>query len=188
MYYLAFDCETTGLTSKCNILTAYFIILNNNLEKIDELDLKIKHEYYNVYIKALEINKIDLINHDKTAIPILLANDMLIRFLEKYYNDKFILIGHNISFDINMILSNKLISIQDFNKYFITEYYLDTFLICKQLKKEKKLNNCQSLSLNKLCHYFNINPSILNINNKMFHNSKYDTLCTIELYKIIKDI
>lgn len=192
MYYLAFDCETTGLTPNCNVLTAYFIILDNHLNKIDELDLKIKHDFYNVYTKALEINKIDLIEHDKTSISIQNSNQLLLKFLEKNFNNKkYTIIGHNISFDIKMILSNKLITNDDFNKYFITEYYSDTYSICKELKKLQKINKCQSLSLNKLCNYFNIKlneTDETDETNICFHNARYDTLCTIQLYKKIKEI
>ena len=90
MYYLAFDCETTGLTSYCNILTAYFIILDNNLNKIDDLDLKIKHDFYTVYTKALEINKIDLLKHDKEGIILNQAKKLLLDFLNKYKQYEYI--------------------------------------------------------------------------------------------------
>ena len=53
MVYLAFDCETTGLLSTCNILTSYFVILDDNLNILDELDLKIKHDYYIIFTKSL---------------------------------------------------------------------------------------------------------------------------------------
>jgi len=187
MYYLAFDCETTGLTSNCNILTAYFIILDEDFQKIDELDLKIKHNFYTVYTKALDINNIDLIKHDKEAIPLFDANELLINFLHQFQkeNNKYTIIGHNVFQSIKMILSNKLISISDFNKYFINGQYLDTYLLCQQLKKEKKINKCQSLSLMKLCNYFDINNQN---NNQKFHNAKYDTLCTIQLYNKIKEL
>ena len=33
--YLAVDTETTGLSSNCQVLTAYFIILDDKFEEID---------------------------------------------------------------------------------------------------------------------------------------------------------
>ena len=80
--YLAFDVETTGLETNCNVLTAYFIILDADYNKIDTLDLKIKYPYYIIYPKALEINKIDILKHDKdinsvyTELAILKLNSL----------------------------------------------------------------------------------------------------------------
>ena len=33
--YIAFDCETSGINDKCNLLTVSFITLDNDLNKID---------------------------------------------------------------------------------------------------------------------------------------------------------
>ena len=49
--YLAFDVETTGLETHCNVLTAFFIILDSNYNQIDSLDLKIKYPYYTIYTR-----------------------------------------------------------------------------------------------------------------------------------------
>lgn len=198
MSYLAFDCETTGLLPKCNILTAYFVILDNNLNIVDELDLKIKHDYYLVFTKALEINNINLLEHDKIAISVIEARSQLIKFLKKYdtintdiidltyhSKNKYQIIGHNIKFDIDMLISNKILYLNEINLYFQTDCYLDTYKIAQLLKSQKKINKCQSLSLSKLCYYFNINDSNnedTDTNNN-FHNCKYDTLCTINLFK-----
>ena len=178
MYYLAFDCETTGLLPKCNVLTCYFAILDEHLNIIDELDIKIKHDYYIVFTKALEINKIDLIQHEKLGISIIEANSQILKFLKKY-ETKYKIIGHNIKFDIDMLLSNKLLSHDNIKQHFDTEYYLDTYKIAQLLKSKKKINKCQSLSLSKLCYSFDINVN----SNENFHNCKYDTQCTIELFK-----
>ena len=61
--YLAFDVETTGLENHCNVLTAYFIILNSEFNEIDTLDLKIKYPYYVIYPKALEVNQINILDN-----------------------------------------------------------------------------------------------------------------------------
>lgn len=184
-YYLSFDCETTGLTKNCNVLTIYFIILDNQLNKIDDLNLNIKHEYYTIFIKALEINKINLLEHDKNAISITEAKKLLLNFLNKYIKDsnKFLIIGHNIKFDINMIINNNILNSNEINQYFQNDCYLDTYEIAKLLKSKNKINKCQSLSLSKLCYYFNIDI----IDNNL-HNCKYDTLYTIELFKKLVEL
>lgn len=177
-YYISFDCETTGILPNCNILTAYFIILDKNLNKIDELELNIKHKYYIVYINALKINNIDLIKHDNIAIS---KNDAIIKlkdFLNNYTKLK--IIGHNIKFDINMLKSNLILSSDDIDNYFDLNNIFDTFKIARLMKSKKKINKCQSLSLSKICYYFDIQ---INNTESNFHSAKYDTLCTVELFK-----
>jgi DNA polymerase III alpha subunit (gram-positive type) len=177
MYYLVFDCETTGLIASCNVLTAYFMILDNELNIIDELDLKIKYPFYIIFPKALEINKINILEHDKIAISKHEATNKIINFLKKY-DTKYLIIGHNINFDIDMLKNNKILTEIDINQYF-EKNYLDTYLIAKDLKKNNLLSKCQSLSLTKLCYNFDINyKSDLN-----FHNAKYDCYMTLGLYK-----
>jgi len=66
--YVTFDCETSGLDScKHNLLTACFIILDKNLIEIDRLNLSIKYENYTIDTKALEVNKIDMIQHHNNS-------------------------------------------------------------------------------------------------------------------------
>jgi oligoribonuclease (3'-5' exoribonuclease) len=80
--YLAFDCETTGLDHNIhNLLTAYFIVLDDNLNIIDTFDLKLKHKVYNITVKALEINKIDIIKHNLESISIIDAKSQFKEFL-----------------------------------------------------------------------------------------------------------
>lgn len=182
MYYLVFDCETTGLLPSCNVLTAYFMILDKNLNILDELDIKIKHDYYVVFIKALEINKINLLEHDKNAIDKQTTNKLVIDFLKKY-DTKYHIIGHNIKFDINMLKSNKILNNEDINTYF-EKNEIDTYELAKKLKKENKISRYQSLSLSKLCNFLEINIKISN----GFHDAKYDSHCTLELYKKLLEL
>lgn len=182
MYYLAFDCETTGLLPKCNVLTVYFIILDSQLNKLDELDIKIKYDYYLIFTAALTVNKINLIEHDKIAITKSEAIKQILNFLNKYNTNnemKYHIIGHNITFDINMLLSNNILTNSDVSKYFDKNNYFDTFKIAKLLKSKQKINKCQSLSLSKLCYYFDINLD----DDENFHNCKYDTESTVQLFK-----
>ena len=86
--------------------------------------------------------------------------------------NKYQIIGHNITFDIDMLISNKLLLLHEINQYFQTDCYLDTYKIARLLKSQKKINKCQSLSLSKLCYYFNINNSNNEDDNHNFHNCK----------------
>lgn len=181
MRYLAYDTETTGLSKHCNVLTAYFIVLDENLKEIAKLDLKIKHEKYNIYAKAMEINKIDLVQHEKIATTVDESKEILENFLTENLNGmKYKQIGHNLIFDINMILNNKLICREFYNEN-MTEEYIDTYSLCRIYRSEK-LITCKSLTLENICKYFEIE-----INSNNLHTAEYDIKMTIELYKKLRE-
>jgi DNA polymerase III alpha subunit (gram-positive type) len=193
--YICFDTETSGLDhTKYNLLTAHFIILNQDLEKIDSLDLKIKHPHYTVHPKALEINKIDIVSHtrDNQSLFISDANKLLVEFLnnnKQHY--KFIPIGHNVNFDIQFIKSSGLLSELDYFKY-ISHIPLDTLTIAGFLKLSGYLPPTQLLNLVSLCKYLHINyPGPANNSahgaaNISAHNAEYDATMTVELLKVFK--
>ena len=175
--YIAFDTETTGLDKRSQVLTAYFAILDKDFLKIKELELSIKYPIYNIEIKALECNKIDLIQHDSVSVSVTEASNKLHTFLSTH-DSLLVPIGHNIAFDIKMI-RKQLISDSNYKKYFDTRT-VDTFEIALKLKNEKLLS-CPKLSLTKLCEFFE-----LKIDNTQFHTAKYDTLMTLELLMCLK--
>ena len=183
--YLAFDTETSGIqNNKFQLLTAYFAILNEHLEIIDSLNIKIKWEYYIIDPKALNINKIDIMKHnnDKDSITITEASDKLLNFLNKYkVKNKFIAIGHNITFDINFIIQSKLLSKEIYYNY-INPNNLDTIVLSQYMKLINKIPLTQSLSLSSLCKFLNIKVSD-NFDILKTHTAEYDTLLTINLLK-----
>lgn len=182
--FLAFDTETTGLLDSCNVLTAYFIILDDKLNEIANLDLKIKYNHYNVNIKALEINKIDLIKHDKEAISQKDARNKLDYFLSVYKTkDNYIPLGHNISFDLKMLKNNDILTDSAIETY-LSPVSIDTLTIAKFMKTNKKIPKKQSLSLSKISEYFNINLG----NDSLYHTAEYDIKMTIELFKILQTL
>ena len=80
--YIAFDTETSGLDPlKCNLLTVSFIILDNELNKLDTLNISLKHQNYFVNPDALEVNKIDILKHHNHSIDIIDARIKLFEFL-----------------------------------------------------------------------------------------------------------
>lgn len=181
--YLAFDTETTGLDyNNSNLLTAYFIILDNDLNIVDTFDLKLKHPSYNITVQALVINKIDLIKHDLDAITIEEAQIKFLEFLTKNKGKyRYTPIGHNISFDINFLKNSGIITE---NNYFnlISHNVLDTIVISQFLKFTNHISSNQSLSLVSLCKMANIKSD------GNAHEAKTDILMTIELLKYFKEM
>ena len=177
--YIAFDCETTGLDDKSNLLTVSFIILDNNLVKKDSLNISLKQNngyYVNPY--ALEINKIDIIKHHNTSLDLIDARKVLLSFLDKnYHSFNLIPIGHNIHFDIKFIKKSGLLTDTEWSKY-ISCNVLDTISVAQFLKLSGKLHERTSLSLINLCNSFNLER-----NEDLEHSSEYDIEMTIKLLK-----
>jgi DNA polymerase III alpha subunit (gram-positive type) len=182
--YIAFDSESTGLDSNINnILTISFIILDKNLNEIDRLNLSIKHNIYNVTIKALEVNKINLIKHHNESIDIITATNTLINFLKKNKNSYHLIpICHNCTHDISFIQNSGLLSKEQYNNYF-SYNNIDTIVIAQYLKMCGKLPDKQSISLSSLSEYYGITN-----NSKLQHTCEYDTEMTIQLLKRFRDL
>jgi DNA polymerase III alpha subunit (gram-positive type) len=184
--YIAFDCETTGVDERCNLLTVSFVILNKNLDIMDTLNLSLKHNFgYFIYPKALEINHIDIVKHHDNSLELIDARHLLLDFLSKYkvqYN--LIPIGHNISFDIKFIIISGLLTQNEYSRY-ISCNPIDTISIAQFLKLSGKLPEKQSISLVNLCNYFKLNKlSEINLQ----HTAEYDIKMTIKLLQQFKKI
>lgn len=124
MKYIALDLETGGIgADKYSLLTGFFAVLNEKFEMIDKLEVALKSDVYRVSAKALEINKINLIEHEAGAKDQETIVNEINHFLKKHATAPFeasigsiggpeplpvitptieslIPIGHNVHFDI----------------------------------------------------------------------------------------
>ena len=184
--YIAFDSETTGIHTNCNLLTISFIILDKYLNKIDKLNLSLKQTNgYFVYPEALTINKIDLVKHHNTSLELLEARKILSDFLQKNKSQfNLIPIGHNIHFDIKFLKSSGLLPENEYINY-ISYNPIDTISIAQFLKLCGKLPEKQSISLINLCKYSKLNNPA---DSELEHSSEYDINMTIKLLKIFKEL
>jgi len=108
MKILAFDTETGGLDPKeASLLTAYFEVLDENFNTIDSLNLLVKpdDDLIKANQQALAINKINIEEHVKGAIPYKTAKEILKAFLAKHSSkyDKLTPVAHNIDFDLGFV-------------------------------------------------------------------------------------
>lgn len=176
--YIVIDCEMSGIDEKCNLLTAYFGIIQND-KIIDELYLELMPDdgIFTIEPTALLINKIDILFWIKLKYKD--AKPILYKFLKKYYTgSKFIPIGQGLNGDIKWI-TNTIISPGSWYEY-VSFLGLDTLYIANFLRDCGKLN-LESISLVSLANYFNLDVSNL-------HNSKFDALLTFEIYKQLKQL
>ena len=184
--YIAFDCETGGLSTNCSLLTAYFVILEADLTTVvGELDLKIKPnvgEQYVVSAEALGINKINLVEHEKTAITLNQAKTEFYNFLTKNNMDdkiKYIPVGHNVSFDIGF-LKEKLLTAGNWNKL-VSYRQMDTGVVGQFLKMTGNMHKDVSGSLGSMCEYFGVPLTDA-------HNARADTIATVKVLRKMKKI
>jgi hypothetical protein len=96
-------------------------------------------------------------------------------------DDKYKMLGHNVSYDLKMLKSNNIFTNEIMEK-FISDESVDTLTLMRKIKSDKHIPSKQSLSLSKICYYYDIELDT----DVGYHNAEYDIHMTIELYKKIK--
>lgn len=172
------DVETGGFEGT-SLLSAYFGVLDSHFRFEEELSLFLrpKNHIYHVTAEALGVNKINLIEHEKTAITYEEGATRLYNFIQLHSTngqDKLNPLGHNVFFDINRI-NNDLLSRNSWLQ-FVSYRLSDTGVIGNFLKAQGKFPIELSTSLSGYCQYFGIDTS-------QAHTAKGDCVMTVELYK-----
>jgi DNA polymerase III alpha subunit (gram-positive type) len=180
--YIAFDCETTGLNESCNLLTVSFVVLDADLNEIETLNISLKQKNgYHIYPEAMEVNKINLIEHHSKSLDIIDARKLLLNFLRKHkLQYSLIPIGHNIQFDIKFIKKSGLLTDSEYSS-FISYNSIDTVCIAQFLKLSGILHEKQSISLVNLCSAAQIKRQ-----ENLEHSAEYDTKMTVKLLKYFR--
>jgi DNA polymerase III alpha subunit (gram-positive type) len=181
MKFIAMDCETGGFSYKDrSLLTAYFLIFDENFNAISELDLKIKpdgDEPYKVDAGALTVNKINLIEHDKVAVPVTEARSQLYNFLSANTDggkEKLFPVGQNVMFDMEFIFDH-LLRKNSWSK-FVSYHFLDTAGIALFFKVCGKMPIDYKTRLSSLADFFNVKYDEL-------HTAKDDTILTVKVLR-----
>lgn len=174
--FLPMDNETGGLSEGVSLLTTYLEVVNEKLEVQDSLSLFVKpnNGVYTVEAGGLEVNKINLVEHDKVAITYSEAGQLLFKFLKKNSNDgeiKLIPVGKQVHGDVRW-LQEHLLGKKTMDK-FVSYRTVDITGIALTLQIKGKLPPDLSLSLGALVEYFGIVvPGVV-------HEAKYDTQATM---------
>lgn len=155
--YLAMDIESGGITSHFSLLSVYFAVLDDEFNILDDLDLKIKPDdgVYILSAGGMAVNKIDIVEHDKTAICEKEAATKIYDFVKKHSDNgktKLIPLGHNVSFDIGFIV-NKTLSKKSWDQ-FVGYRVLDTGGMAMILITAKKLPKDFKAGLGHMAEYF----------------------------------
>jgi oligoribonuclease (3'-5' exoribonuclease) len=185
MKYLAFDVEAGGTDFEHSLLSAYFVVIDEDLKTVyGELDLLVKPDSgnYVVTAEALSVNKIQLIEHDKVAITESKAGTLLYNFLKTHASNgavKLIPLGHNIAFDVDFIKRHLLN--KSFNQ-FVSYRMLDTSSQIQFMKLTGQVPRDLAGSLSEIATYFGIS-TIDNVP----HTAKGDTYMVIEILRKLRD-
>lgn len=157
--YIGLDCETGGLGDDVSLLEVFFGIYDEKLNLQDELLLYLKPDdgLYKIQAQALEINKINLVEHDKYAHPYKDAKSVLYNFLSKHSQNgkvKLVPIGHNVNGDIRWVC-NHIISRNSW-EYHCSYRLLDTGVIGQFMKLSGLLPESVSGGLGTLAEYYGL--------------------------------
>lgn len=187
--YLVLDTETGGFQQhEPSLLSVYFMILDENLLMIDELNLLTQPDdgVYVVTGEALGVNKINLIDHSKVALTYKQAKTAIRQFLNKHNpngKSKLIPIGHNVHFDLDFMKEDYSLGLKDtFSKY-ISHRVIDTGVIAQYLQQKGTLPMSVGGSLGKLVTHFKID-----FPEEDRHTAKGDVIATIEVYKSLLEL
>jgi len=181
--YLFVDTETGGLTPQHSLLTVSAICVDPDFNIIPRdngehgLYLKIKHEEYALTAGALSVNKINIAEHDATAIPAQEASNQLCSYIEamirKSGKARLIPAGHNVAFDVSFLRAY-LLDNSTWDMYF-TYPAFDTAAIARFLNAAGKHSGGYSLTRLRDLYAPHMGGQL--------HNAEVDNLTTIELAK-----
>ena len=180
MRFLGTDSEAGGIGDNTSLLTAYFVALDNNFNTIDDLYLRVKPAdcIYNVTAEGLEINGINIVEHNKLADTPDVCMQKLIDFVKLHSDqgrDRLVPIGHNVAFDIRRYKLQILRRPAQIDKY-VDHRCIDTCAVARFLQLTNKLPSKMSISLDELSRFFKIpKPEI--------HDAKTDTHVSISVLK-----
>ena len=188
IYYLHLDAEMGGRELKYSLLTAYFMVTDADFKVLDTLYLHVKPDDsdYIVSAQGMACNKIDLVQHDKMAMPYKQAKGELYNFLRRNAakgSCKLTPVGHGVRGDIDHVL-DKLISWGSWEQH-CTYHYIDTSVVLQYLRACGKLPMNIDGSVQGLAEYFQIiNDSIvLPGASQQWHDAAFDTKMTAAVYK-----
>lgn len=178
--YVFFDTETGGLTPDYSLLTVSAIVADAQLNVVTIQDLcpglylRLKHANYVTHERALQVNKINLADHDRIGFTVAEASEALDAFLREAKRmlgvQRFIPAGHNVPFDIRF-LQAYLLPEKRWDRFFMNPP-LDTCTTARFFNTANRLT--VGCGLEKLRAYFGIDTGVA-------HNAESDNLASLEL-------
>lgn len=184
--YLFLDCEMGGRELKYSLLTAAFIVTDEQFNILGQLDMKIKPDDGNYIVsgQGMGVNHIDLVSHDKIALPYKMAKPALFDFLKRMSDNgkvKLTPVGHGTKGDIVHIIQC-LISEGSWEQ-FCTYHYIDTSVVLQFLRACGKMPMDIDGSVGALAKYFFPNQSLNELVPGLLHEALVDAQFTALVYQ-----
>jgi DNA polymerase III epsilon subunit-like protein len=182
---LFIDTETGGLNCKTDALLTMAMVVWNNGTILSRDEIFIQPEGRTVDPGALKINKIDMVEHMKVAVPRAEAAEQFATWLKCAWNgsgkawDKPILAGHNLPFDLGFL--RELFPPGVFDDM-ISRRFLDTWTIL-MFMEHAGFVPAWNAKLEKACAYFKV-P----FEQSEKHTSLGDIVATARLYTRLIDV
>lgn len=180
--YIAFDTETGGTDpEKHPILTAFFLVLDEDFNEIASLDLAVRPEapFDVIEAEALAVNNINMEEHlaRKDLVSRKEAGTLLKAFVKKHkgtgVHGRPSPLGHNVQFDIDM-LKNQILTKEEYND--IIHYrVVDTSPIANFYKAAGLLPK-ESGKLTSIAEFYGFEVSGA-------HDAKFDVYLCLNVYK-----
>lgn len=175
--YFLFDTETGGVRKEMSLLTLYGYILDESLNVLDTIDLKIKPDdgIYRLNAAGLEMNRINIVEHDKVAKSV-----SEVRTLFKNYicgwslNQKLTPIGHNVRFDVKFAKTHLL---EDWDRYF-DRRHIDTASVGKFLALTGFVPKLNTYSLSEMAL-----AMMIDVDESKRHEANYDADLTLKVLR-----
>lgn len=167
-----------GRDLKYSLLTAFFMVTDQEHNPLGELSLKVKPDDgdYIICGQGMTVNRINIQEHDKIAILYKNAKPLLFNFLKEFSTDcRLTPVGHGVRGDIEHV-TDKLIS-QGSWQQFCSHHYLDTSVVLQYLRGINLMPHDNDGSVEALAQYFGIEIQ------GTLHDASVDVRTTCELMK-----
>ena len=137
MERLVIDTETTGLSPRFNSLLTvgmlHIDVEKDFLKILDSSHIFIRHLSGSVNPQALKVNKINIEEHNKTAITPNSACKQINQFIDKNSLHKTLLVGHNLHFDRGFLSA---LYVKEHQDPIFHHEHEDTMYIWRNLQKK----------------------------------------------------
>ncbi len=178
---LFIDTETGGLDPGRHSLLSVAMVIWENREIIDSNEVLINDGILSVTREALSVNRIDIEEHKKRALPSPQAIEKILVFIGEHFKreEKITLAGHNVHFDVSFLKIFFTHNNKDFSDLF-SHRIIDTSSILYYLYLAGQIKQ-RAVSSDEAFDLFNIRV-------EGRHTALGDAVATAELFTMLLDM
>ncbi len=176
MFYLSLDTETGGLGEETSLLSLGMVIANENFDILVEREWLLKPDdgLYLVEAKALSVNGINLIEHDKVAIKYKDAASDVYQFL--FGHKDLVPVGKQVDGDIRRVQKN-LLTKKTWSSL-CSHRVVEVSSIFRFMKALGSFHRIENGSLKELAEAFGLKTEGL-------HGALFDAKLTLKVYELM---